>query len=260
MKGNQGNKVLIMDTTLRDGEQTSGVSFSYSEKLNIAKLLLEGMKVDRIEIASARVSEGEFKGARKVLEWASQHDYKEKVEILGFVDGNISLDWINEAGGKVNNLLCKGSLRHVTRQLRKTPEEHIEDISKVIKYGTKLGISMNVYLEDWSNGMRASQDYVLFMIDKLNNENVNRIMLPDTLGILSPDETYEFLSIIQDKFPDVTFDFHAHNDYDLATANVYAALKSGIRCIHTTVNGLGERAGNVQMSSVLAIVKDHISL
>jgi len=260
MESKQDNKVIIMDTTLRDGEQTSGVSFSYSEKRGIARLLLNEMNVDRIEIASARVSEGEFLGAQKVLEYAIEKGYQDKVEILGFVDGNVSLDWIKDAGGKVNNLLCKGSLKHVTRQLRKTPEEHLEDIGKVVDYGTKLGITMNAYLEDWSNGMRSSQDYVLFMIENMKNLNINRIMLPDTLGILSPDETYEFLSICQDKFPDAAFDFHAHNDYDLASANVYAALKSGIRCIHTTVNGLGERAGNVPMSSVLAIVKDHLNM
>ncbi len=258
MKTKEQNLVTIMDTTLRDGEQTTGVSFSGNEKLNIAKLLLDEVKVDRLEIASARVSEGEFKGSQKVLAWAQENGYLDKVEILGFVDGKISIDWIKEAGGKVNNLLCKGSYRHVTQQLKKTPEEHLEKIREAINYATKLGIRTNIYLEDWSNGMRNSMDYVFFMIDGLQHENIDRLMLPDTLGILSPDETHDFLSMILDRYPGVNFDYHPHNDYDLATANVYAALKAGIRCIHTTVNGLGERAGNVPMSSVVAVVKDHM--
>ena len=246
-----------MDTTLRDGEQTSGVSYSHQEKLNIAKLLLEEVHIDRIEVASARVSEGEFKGAQTIMEWAGQNGYLGRVEILGFVDGKISIDWINHAGGKVLNLLCKGSLRHLTQQLRKTPEQHIEDIRRSIRYAGESGITTNIYLEDWSNGMRNSRDYVYFMIDHLKNEPVNRIMLPDTLGVLSPDETFDFVTDILRRYPEVSFDFHSHNDYDLATANVFAAIKGGIRCVHTTINGLGERAGNVPLSSVVAIIKDH---
>ena len=101
MKRQETDLVMIMDTTLRDGEQTTGVSFSSNEKLNIAKILLDDVKVDRLEIASARVSEGEFKGAQKVVDWARENGYLHQVEILGFVDGNLSLDWINQAGGKI---------------------------------------------------------------------------------------------------------------------------------------------------------------
>ncbi len=260
MKTQETDLVKIMDTTLRDGEQTTGVSFSSNEKLNIAKILLDDVKVDRLEIASARVSEGEFKGAKKVVDWARENGYLHQVEILGFVDGSLSLDWINEAGGKIINLLCKGSYRHVTQQLRHTPDEHLNNIKSSINYASQLGIKTNIYLEDWSNGMRNSQDYVFFMIEGLKDENIDRIMLPDTLGILSPDETFDYLTKILKKYPTLKFDFHPHNDYDLATANVYAALRAGIRCIHTTINGLGERAGNVPMSSVVAIIKDHFKL
>ncbi len=246
-----------MDTTLRDGEQTSGVSFTADEKLSMAKLILEELRVDRLEIASARVSEGEFEAAKKIADWAQSHNFLDKVEVLGFVDGNISVDWILGAGCKVINLLTKGSLKHVTQQLRKAPDEHIEDVREVIAYAQSKGVKVNVYLEDWSNGMRNSPEYVFNLLDQLSDQPIDHFMLPDTLGILNPDETYAFCKQMLDNFPDLTFDFHAHNDYDLATANVYASLKAGIKCIHTTVNGLGERAGNVPLSSVIAVVEDH---
>src|ERR687885_154714 len=102
--------IEIMDTTLRDGEQTSGVSFSASEKLTIAQLLLTEVKVDRIEIASARVSEGEFKAVKKITQWAEAAGYLDRVEVLTFVDGKTSVDWVIESGAKVMNLLTKGSL------------------------------------------------------------------------------------------------------------------------------------------------------
>ena len=255
-----GKQLTIMDTTLRDGEQTSGVSFGEGEKLSVAKVLLEDVKVDRIEIASARVSEGEFKGAKRVLEWAAKKGWLNRVEILGFVDDRISLQWIADAGGKVNNLLCKGSLKHVTQQLRKSPDEHLADIRKVLKNAEEMGISVNIYLEDWSNGMRNSKEYVHYMIQNLKDEKIARIMLPDTLGILNPDETYDYCREMIQAFPDVEFDFHAHNDYDLAIANVFHAIKAGIRCVHTTVNGLGERAGNAPLSSVIATIKDHLKM
>ncbi len=112
-------RIEIMDTTLRDGEQTSGVSFSASEKLTIAKLLLEELKVDRIEIASARVSEGEFQAVKNITKWAKENGYLEAVEVLSFVDNGVSINWMLEAGAKVQNLLTKGSLNHLTYQLKK---------------------------------------------------------------------------------------------------------------------------------------------
>lgn len=252
--------IEILDTTLRDGEQTSGVSFTEGEKLSIAQLLLEELKIDRIEVASARVSEGEFASAKKIFDWANQNGYEGKVEVLGFVDGDISLKWIKDAGGKVDNLLCKGSLKHCEKQLRKTPEEHLADIKKTIAIADEMGIEVNVYLEDWSHGMVDSPDYVYQIIEGLSDTSVKRIMLPDTLGILNHQDTGKYCTDMVNRFPDMKFDYHAHNDYDLSTANAFEAIKAGVHCIHTTLNGLGERAGNVPLSSVIGIVKDHLKL
>ena len=90
--------IEIMDTTLRDGEQTSGVSFTASEKLTLAKLLLEELKVDRIEVASARVSKGEFQAVKNITEWAENEGRIHQVEVLTFVDGGASIEWMKKAG------------------------------------------------------------------------------------------------------------------------------------------------------------------
>ncbi len=249
-----------MDTTLRDGEQTTGVSFNRAEKLTISQFLLEKINVDRIEVASARVSEGEFEGVKAITHWAKENNHLHKVEVLGFVDGDISLKWIKEAGGKVINLLTKGSLKHVKNQLHKTPEEHVKEIKDVITYAVEMGIDVNIYLEDWSNGIIQSPDYVFFMMDELKSTSIKRFMLPDTLGILNPAQTKEYCTLMIEKYPELHFDFHAHNDYDLAVANVFAAVRSGINGVHTTVNGLGERAGNASLASVLGILNDHLKI
>ena len=248
-----------MDTTLRDGEQTSGVSFMPHEKLMIARLLLEDVKVDRVEVASARVSDGEMKAVSGICEWAARHGKLDRVEVLGFVDGGTSLRWIQQAGGRVINLLTKGSLKHCREQLHKTPEEHIADIRAVVRMADEMGISVNVYLEDWSNGMKDSPDYVFRLMDGIVDCPIRRFMLPDTLGILNPLQVIEYFRKMKKRYPDLHFDFHAHNDYDLAVSNVQAAVLSGAKGLHTTINGLGERAGNAPLASVQAILKDHFS-
>jgi len=250
--------IEIMDTTLRDGEQTSGVSFSAPEKLTIAQLLLTEVKVDRIEIASARVSDGEFAAVKKITEWAAANGFLDKIEVLTFVDDDTSVNWMIEAGAKVMNLLTKGSLNHLTHQLKKTPESHFADVANVIALANKKGLQCNVYLEDWSNGMRNSKEYVLQYLDFLQYQPIKRVLLPDTLGILLPSETYEYISELVKRYPTLHFDFHAHNDYDLGTANVLEAVRAGIHGLHLTVNGMGERAGNAPLASAVAVLNDYV--
>ena len=245
-----------MDTTLRDGEQTSGVSFTSSEKLTIAQLLLTELKVDRIEIASARVSDGEFRAVKKITNWAKENGLLDKVEVLTFVDGDVSVNWMLEAGAKVMNLLTKGSLNHLTYQLKKTPEEHFIDIAYVLDVAKQKGLRCNVYLEDWSNGMRNSKEYVFQYLDFIKDQPVDRVLLPDTLGVLIPEETYNYISLLVKRYPELHFDFHAHNDYDLSVANALEAVKAGAKGLHVTINGMGERAGNAPLASTIAVLND----
>ena len=281
-----------MDTTLRDGEQTSGVSFMPHEKLMICRALLEDLRVDRVEVASARVSDGELEAVQRITRWAASKDMLDRVEVLGFVDDGKSLDWIERAGARTINLLCKGSRRHCEGQLGKTLEQHAADIRRNVEMAAQRGIAVNIYLEDWSGGMKRptpdasrkggeglrEDNFVFQLLDAIKDLIacddyaqptplpdgrgrgwVRRIMLPDTLGILNPLETSDYVKQMVARYPGVHFDFHAHNDYDLAVSNVLAAVFGGARGLHTAINGLGERAGNAPLASVQAILKDHFN-
>jgi D-citramalate synthase len=252
--------VKIMDTTLRDGEQTQGISFTPAEKLNIAKAMLQSLKVDRIEVASARVSAGEQKAVSKLNDWATTKGLLDKIEVLGFVDHTKSVDWIAETGGKVLNLLAKGSQKHCQKQLKKTLSQHLQDIRQTIAYALQKGLAVNIYLEDWSNGYINSREYVYDFISGLKGCGISHFMLPDTLGIMSTDDVFDSLSDMLSRFPDEKFDFHPHNDYGLATANAMMAVKAGVTTIHTTINCLGERAGNASLAEVATVLKDQMGV
>ena len=241
--------VEIMDSTLRDGEQTSGVSFLPHEKLIIARMLLNDLNVDRIEVASARVSEGEKEAVGMICRFAEKIDKLDRVEVLGFIDGGESIDWIDSCGCKTVNLLAKGSLRHCQEQLKKTPEEHLEDIIQTVKYARSKGMNVNLYLEDWSNGMKDSPFYVYDMMDALCDIGIRRFMLPDTLGIMNPLQCIEYFRKMMKRYADT----------DLAVSNSLAAVLSGAKGLHVTVNGLGERCGNAPLSSVQVILKDQFN-
>lgn len=252
--------IEIMDCTLRDGEQTSGVSFLPHEKLMMARMLLGDVNVNRIEVASARVSEGEKEAVRMICRYAESVGKLNRVEVLGFVDGGKSIDWIDECGCKVINLLAKGSLKHCTHQLKKTPEEHIDGIYESLTLAMQKGMAVNLYLEDWSSGMKDSPDYVFKMMDALVESGIKRFLLPDTLGILNPMEVTKYFGQMVERYPNTNFEVHAHNDYDLAVANSLAAVVSGATGLHVTVNGLGERCGNAPLASVQAILKDQLGI
>ena len=143
-----GRHIELMDTTLRDGEQTQGVSFTPDEKVNIAKALLQKLGVDRIEVASAQVSDGEKQAVATLNAWAADEGYLERIEVLGFVDITRSVDWIVETGGRTINLLTKGSENHCHNQLGQDLAKHVESIRQTIAYAQSKGLLVNMYLED----------------------------------------------------------------------------------------------------------------
>lgn len=253
-------KIELMDTTLRDGEQTQGVAFTPMEKVSIAKALLQFLRVDRIEVASARVSEGEKEAVTQINQWAAAEGFAERVEVLGFVDHTRSVDWIRSTGGKVINLLAKGSEKHCREQLGKTLDQHCADVLQTISYAHEQGLKINLYLEDWSNGYKDSPDYVYGFMDRLQQSQVSHFMLPDTLGVMAPDEVFASLGDMCRRYPALHFDFHPHNDYGLATANVMAAVRAGVSAVHCTINCLGERAGNASLAEVAVVLRDKMAI
>lgn len=250
------SQIEILDTTLRDGEQTDGVSFNSFEKRQITAILLEQLNVNRVEVASARVSVGEYETVKDIIKWSGEKGFTERIEILGFADHKISVDWILSAGGLVMNLLTKGSRRHCEEQLRKTIHEHIADIEKTISYATENGLMVNVYLEDWSNGYLDSRDYVQQFLQSLSQLPVKRFFLPDTLGIMTPWEVTEGITDCRSWVPEASIEFHGHNDYGLAVANSLAAVQAGVTGLHATINGLGERAGNTALETLITVLHD----
>ena len=250
-------KIDIVDTTVRDGEQTSGVAFKAEEKLVIVRRLLEEVGVNRCEVSSAKVSPEEQHSLTNIMSWAQDAGYQDNIEVLSFTDYNKSIDWLKPTGCRHINLLTKGSERHCTMQLKKSLDEHLSDVKRTLQYAKDNGFVANVYLEDWSNGIKHSPDYVWKMLDTYVGLGFERIILPDTLGVLNPFDTFELISATTSRYPEQEFEFHAHNDYGMAVANSLAAVKAGIKALHTTVNGLGERTGNVDLAQIVAAINDH---
>ncbi len=252
--------VNILDTTLRDGEQTQGVSFSPAEKTNIAKALLQHLRVNRIEIASACASEKDKEAVQNITTWSREKGFIDQVEILGFIDHKKSVNWIIESGGKVVNFLAKGSEKHCKLQLGKTLKQHLADIKKSVNYALKNDLKVNIYLEAWSNGYVENPEFIFEFMDALKATKIDHYMLGDTLGIMSPNQVYDSLSDMIKRYPTVNFDFHPHNDYGLATANAIMAVRAGVRSLHCTINCLGERAGNASLAEVVVNLKDRMGV
>ncbi len=256
----KSRKIKLVDVTLRDGEQTQSVSFTQSEKVSIAKALLRSLKVDRIEVASAGVSDGEREAVHRINLWAADEGYLEQVEVLGFTDDQRSVNWIQSVGGRVINLLTKGSEKHCHEQLRLTLEQHLDRIRRTISYAVEQEMMVNVYLEDWSNGYADNPSYVFEMMDTLATLPIAHVMLPDTLGVMSPAEVRDSLADMIGRYPGCRFDFHPHNDYGLGTANCMAAVEAGVTSVHCTVNCLGERAGNASLAEVCLVLRDKMGV
>jgi D-citramalate synthase len=254
------HRVTLLDTTLRDGEQTPGVTFTPFEKRSLTRVLCE-LGVDRLEVGSATVSPGEMDAVKEVTRWADGEGYGERIEVLTLVDGGKSIDWAQDTGVAAVNILAKGSAEHVRNQLGKQAEQHTTDVMEEVDMAEEHGLRANVYLEDWSRGALQKPEYVEGVLSVLESRLFpGCVMLTDTVGALYPSTAHDLTESTVRAHPDLKFDFHGHNDYGLATSNTLAAVRGGATGVHVTLNGLGERSGNAPLDEVVAGLHDHLDV
>ena len=231
-------KIRFFDTTLRDGEQTPGVSLSPEKKLKIATKLAD-IGVDVIEVGSAVASEGE----REAIRIAS--DARLGSEICTYVRAvKQDIDYAADFGADSVHLVVPVSDLHIEKKLRKTRDDICTMALEAVKYAKGRGLIVELSGEDAS---RADQEFVHKIFSEGVDAGADRLCFCDTVGFLTPERTRE----IMPRLCLAPLSIHCHDDFGFALANTIAALQSGASCAHTTVNGLGERAGNTPFEELV---------
>ncbi len=235
--------IKVLDTTLRDGEQTPGVSLTPNEKLRIANKLDE-IGVDFIEAGSAITSIGERDSIKEITNQGLN------AEILSFSRPlQIDIDYCLDCNVDAVNLVVPTSDLHISDKLKTTREELLELSNNAIDYCKDHGLTVELSAEDAS---RSDVDFLKSVYYNAIDHGVDRICVCDTVGILTPDTSFELFAILKDI--DVPIACHCHNDFGLAVANTLSALKGGATEIHTTINGIGERAGNTSFEECVVSI------
>ena len=235
--------IKILDTTLRDGEQTPGVSLTASEKFRIASKLDE-IGIDFIEAGSAITSEGERDSIKEITNQGFN------AEILSFsrpLKGDI--DYCLDCNVDAINLVVPTSELHIADKLKVTRDELLDLSNNAVEYCKDHGLIVELSAEDAS---RSDIDFLRLVYNNAIERGADRICVCDTVGILTPDLSYELFNKLNDiKVPIAC---HCHNDFGLAVANTLSALKGGATEIHTTINGIGERAGNTSFEECVVSI------
>ena len=234
-------KLHIVDTTLRDGEQTPGVAFDGDAKVEMA-IALSDLGVDIIEVGIPAMGQEEIKAIKRVEE------LNLKAQLLTWNRLNIQdIEASLKTGVKNLHISIPSSSIQIEKKLRINHDELIFKAKEVIGYAVKKGCTVSVGAEDAS---RAEEEFLLKLFRTALEAGATRIRYADTLGVLNPFSTLSIIKRIRDEL-DVDIDFHGHNDFGLATANALAAFKAGAGYISCCVNGLGERAGNTALEEIV---------
>ncbi len=234
-------KIIVLDTTLRDGDQAPGIHLSAEKKLWLAKKLDEN-GVNVIEAGNAAVSEGE-KQSLKAIASAGLN-----AQILSFARAlNADIDAAAECNVNGVHLVFPASELHIREKLRKTPVEAIPRIIDCVKYAKSLGLVVELSAED---GSRADPEFLKKIFLEGARAGADRFCICDTVGILSPEKSYSLFRGVKTALGNKTLAVHCHNDLGLATANTLAALRAGAGEFHGTINGIGERTGNAALEEV----------
>jgi len=244
-------KIIVLDTTLRDGEQVPGAKLNLYEKLQIAHQL-KNLNVDIIEAGFPASSAGDFKAVEEI---AKQIGDKVMITALARAvksDIDAVYNSVKHAEQPLIHIVLGTSDVHVQKKFRKTREQILEQGVEAVKYAKSLCPNVQYSTEDAS---RSDFDYLWQTIEAVVKAGATMINIPDTVGYAVPEEFGELIRKINERLknlnPDVILSVHCHNDVGLATANTLAAIKNGADKVECTINGIGERAGNAALEEVV---------
>jgi D-citramalate synthase len=239
-------KIRIFDTTLRDGEQTPGVSLTPENKLRIAKRLDE-LGVDVIEAGFAAVSEGEFEAVKLIAQQGL------RAEVCSAARGTRGdIDAVAKSGADSVHLIIPVSDLHIEYKLKKTREQVLQITRDTVKYAKDCGLIVELSAED---ATRADVEYLKKVFRTGIEVGADRVVACDTVGVLTPERSYELFSDLRKSLNVPVLSVHCHNDFGMAVANTIAALRGGANQFHATINGLGERAGNASLEEIVVSLR-----
>jgi 2-isopropylmalate synthase len=245
--------VTVLDTTLRDGEQSPGINLNLQDKVDIA-LILEQLKVDVIEAGFAASSEGDFEAIKAVaravkdttvcsLSRAVEHDIDRTVEAIR-----------PARSGRIHIVLSTSPV-HMKYKLQQQPEAVIEQGVRAVQYARRHGSDIEFSCEDAS---RSEFEFLARMVEAVIAAGATTVSLPDTVGVAMPAEYGRLIARLMNEVPNAdraTFSAHCHDDLGLAVANSLSAIQAGARQVECTINGIGERAGNASLEEIVMAIR-----
>ncbi|QGA54334.1 homocitrate synthase [Sulfolobus sp. E5-1-F] len=248
-------KVGILDSTLREGEQTPGVIFTVDQRVEIAKALSD-LGVSMIEAGHPAVSPDIYEGIKRIMKLKKEGVITS--EIVGHSRA-VKRDIEIAAELEVDRIAIFYGVSdiHLKAKHKVTREEALRTIAETISYAKSHGVKVRFTAED---GSRTDFDFLVTVSKTARDAGADRVSIADTVGILYPSKTKELFSALTREVPNLEFDIHAHNDLGLAVANALAAIEGGATIIHATVNGLGERVGIVPLQQIAAAIKYHFGI